>query len=484
MRRPLEYPDPTLEGILHRTLLRVATVMAAALALSAPAGAAEWTAGAPGAGDPFFPLQGNGGYDVRHYSLDLDYDSATQHLDGSAAITIVPTQDLDQFNLDLRDWFDVTRVAVGKHNAGYFQEDGQELVVTPRPKLHEGRTYTVHVDYDGVPQTVVDPDESFEGWVKNSDGAFVVNEPQGAPGWFPANDDPNDKATYDFAITVPQGKVAIGNGRLLSSVTHGGKTTWRWREDSPMASYLTTATNGDFDFSIQTGPNGLPIYNAIDSDGFTATQKATAAARFAAQPEIISFFSELYGPYPFTSAGAVIDRGGVGYALESQTKPMYDGVPGESTVVHELAHQWYGDSVTLSVWRDIWLNEGFARFSEWIFREKVRQTATAQQQFDLAYARPASNSAWQIPPALIPGPANLFVPSFPSYDRGAMTLQALRVKIGDERFFSFMRAWYAENRDSNATTEDLIALAEREAGQQLDAFFDVWLYQPAKPTSW
>ena len=468
---------------MHRNLLGAAAGVAVALAFAPSAGAADWTAGADWAGDPFFPQQGNGGYDVQHYSLELDYDSATQHLDGSAAITIVPTQDLDQFNLDLRDWFEVTSVKVGKHKAGYRQEDGQELVVTPRPKLHEGREYTVHVDYDGVPQNVVDPDNSLEGWVKNSDGAFVVNEPQGAPGWFPTNDDPNDKATYDFAITVPQGKVAIGNGVLLSSVTRGGKTTWRWSEDSPMASYLTTATNGDFDFSIQTGPNGLPIYNAIDSDAFTAAQKATAATRFAVQPEIISFFSDLYGPYPFASAGAVIDDGGVDYALESQTKPMYDGVPGENTVVHELAHQWYGDSVTLSVWRDIWLNEGFARFSEWIFREK-RRTTTAQQLFNTAYARPASNSAWQIPPALIPGPAALFVPSFPSYDRGAMTLQALRVKIGDERFFSFMRAWYAENRDSNATTEDLIALAEREAGQQLDAFFDVWLYQPAKPTNW
>ena len=393
---------------MHRKLLGAAAGVAAALSLAAPAGATDWTAGAPGAGDPFFPLQGNGGYDVRHYTLELDYNPASGQLDGSAAITLVATQDLDQFNLDLRDWFEVTSVKVGKHKARYLQEDGQELVVTARPKLHEGRTYTVHVDYDGVPQNVVDPDESFEGWVKNSDGAFVVNEPQGAPGWFPANDDPNDKATYDFAITVPQGKVALGNGRLLSSVTRGGKTTWRWREDSPMASYLTTATNGDFDFSVQTGPNGLPIYNAIDSDAFDATQKATAAQRFAVQPEIISFFSGLYGPYPFTSAGAVIDDGGVDYALESQTKPMYDGVPGEGTVVHELAHQWYGDSVTLSVWRDIWLNEGFATLLGVDLQREGPRTATAQQEFDATYARPATSSAWQIPPALIPAAANLF----------------------------------------------------------------------------
>ena len=477
---------------MRRQLACIVAGMAAALILATPAGAAQWTAGAPTSGDPFFPQMGNGGYDVQHYSLELDYDPATQVLDGSTRITLVPTQDLDQFNLDLRDWFGVSRVAVGKHPAAYFQEDEQELVITPRPKLHAGRSYTVEVDYAGVPETVVDPDDSFEGWVKNPDGAFVVNEPQGSPGWFPVNDDPNDKATYDFAITVPEGNVAIGNGVLLSSVTDGGRTTWRWREDSPMASYLTTATNGDFDLTIQTGPNGLPIYNAIDSrgdsaatNGFSAANKATAAQRFAAQPQIIQVLTDLWGPYPFSSAGAVIDRGGVGYALESQSKPMYDGVPGQSTVVHELAHQWFGDSVTLSVWRDIWIAEGFARFSEWMYNERTGGL-TAQQQFESGanYGVPASDSRWQGPPALIPDAAHLFSPSFVPYNRGAMTLQALRVKIGDAVFFPMMRKWYADNRDSNVTTEDFIALAESASGQQLDAFFDVWLYQSGKPTSW
>jgi len=195
--------------------------------------------------------------------------------------------------------------------------------------------------------------------------------------------------------------------------------------------------------------------------------------------------TDLWGPYPFSSAGAVIDRGHVGYALESQTKPMYDGVPGLSTVVHELAHQWFGDSVTLSVWPDIWLNEGFARFSEWMYNERT-SGPTAQQQFEAPgnYGLAATDARWQTPPRAIPGPANLFSPSFVMYNRGAMTLQALRVKIGDATFFPMMRAWYAENRNGNVTTEDFIALAEREHGQQLDDFFDVWLYTPGKPTSW
>ena len=484
---------------MRRQLTCAAAGMAAALAFAAPAGAADWTAGAFTAGDPFFADvgMGNGGYDVQHYSLGLDYDPATQILDGKAKIRLIPTQDLDRFDLDLRtgineegEGLTVSRVAIGNQEPDWFTEGVQELVISPRPKLHAGRTYTVEVDYSGIPATVFDPDNSREGWVKNQDGAFVVNEPQGAPGWFPANDDMNDKATYDYAITVPEGNVALGNGRLLSSVTDGGKTTWRWHEDSPMASYLTTATNGDFDLTTQTGPNGLPIYSAVDSrgdssatNGFSAANKATIAGHIAAQPGILQVLSDLFGPYPFSSAGGVWDRGGVGYALESQTKPMYDGTASRSTVVHELAHQWFGDSVTPEVWPDIWLNEGFARFAEWIYTEKTGGQS-AQTSFNTAYAAGPTSQRWTIAPRGIPGPAQLFADT--AYTRGGMTLQALRVKIGDDVFFPMLRKWHADHRHGNATTEDFIELAEAESGQQLDAFFDIWLFQPTKPApgSW
>jgi aminopeptidase N len=197
---------------------------------------------------------------------------------------------------------------------------------------------------------------------------------------------------------------------------------------------------------------------------------------------VIEFFSGVYGAYPFSTGGGVVDHAPeVGYALESQTKSMYDNTPSASTVVHEIAHQWFGNAVTLTVWPDIWLNEGFATFSEWIYDER-HDGPTAQEAFDAAYARPATSSFWARPPGNVGSAAFLF--SSPVYDRGAMTLQALRTNVGDATFFATLRAWYRENRYGNVTTADFVELSERLSGQDLDAFFDVWIYQPVKPTTW
>jgi aminopeptidase N len=461
-----------------RTIL---ATLGALLALAAPAAASGFQPGSEGLDDPFFPLAGNGGYDVKHYSLDLEYVRATNQLDGKATIVAQAKQHLSRFNLDLRGYA-ISDLEVNGRDAR-FERDGQELTVIPRHGLIRGLPFLVQVEYSGQPQPVVDPDSSLEGWVPTDDGAFVVNEPQGSPGWYPANDNPQDKATFDFEITVPEGITAIANGVLLSKRTRGGKTTWRWLEDSPMAPYLATATNGVFE--LRTSKAGrIPLYQAVDPK---VANPALAFERLSAEAEIIAFFSDLYGKYPFSSGGGVVDNGGVGYALESQTKSMYDvqgnpnGAPGAGTVVHEVSHQWFGNAVTLAVWPDIWLNEGFARFSEWIYTER-HGGATAQAQFDTLYARPATHPFWVNAPAALPGPDVMF--TSPPYDRGGMTLQALRVKIGDDAFFRLLRGWYAKYRYDNATTADFIALAERVSGQELSAFFDVWLFRSGKPLSW
>jgi aminopeptidase N len=472
----------------RRTLALIALASAALLAAAAPAAATRYVEGSPGLGDPYYPLAGNGGYDVRHYHLDLDYTPPpVNFLEGRALVVARATQNLSRFNLDFRPFYEISSLTVNGRRASYTREGDHELVITPRPKLKKGRPFVVRVTYSGQPQAVVDPDESLEGWVPlDDDGAFVVNEPQGSPGWYPANDNPRDKATYSFEVTVPEGQTALANGRLVHRpITRGGRTTWRWIEDSPMAPYLATATNGVFDTDFSGRVDGTPIYNAVDPD---VTTPQVAWDRIGTTGDVITFFSELYGEYPFSSVGNVVDLAPeVGYALESQTKAMYSNTPSQGTFVHEMAHQWFGNAVTPVEWVDIWLNEGFARWSQWIWDERDDNpaTLTAQQQFDNNYAQPASNTAFWNPPPGNPGSAAAIFEGT-VYTRGAMTLQALRQKIGDDAFFRILRTWYAENKYGNATTADFIAVSERVSGQQLDQFFEIWLYDEGKPApgSW
>jgi aminopeptidase N len=460
----------------------------ALLAAAAPAGAATFTPGAPGAGDPFFPLAGNGGYDVGNYSLRLDFEPQNNALDARAVISARATQDLSRFDLDLRG-LHVGKVTVDGTAAG-FTRDGQELVITPAAGIRKGRGFEVAVDYDGHPNPIIDPDKSKDGWIPTDDGAFVVNEPQGSPSWYPANDTPKDKATYDFAITVPKGRTAIANGLLLGTTDNGATTTWRWRASDPTAPYLATATSGIFETRFGTLPSGLPEYSAVDPQtrqfGSKDPNPQLAWQRLAFTGPAVALFTELYGAYPFESVGGVVDWApNVFYSLESQTRPMYWVIPSELTVVHEVAHMWFGDSLTPELWPDIWLNEGFATWSEWIWSER-NGGKSAAQSFDELYATPEDSAAgqdlWFPAPAALPRPAEMF--HTPVYDRGAMTLQALREKVGDDAFFAILRTWYAENRNGNVTTADFIALVERVSGQQLDRFFDVWLYEEGKPDSW
>jgi aminopeptidase N len=466
---------------LHRSLAAAAVL----LAVSAAPAAAAFTPGAAGAGDPFYPQAGNGGYDVRSYSLKLGYEPQNEQLDGDVTIVARATQDLSRFNLDLRG-LKVSSVTVNGARATFTRKD-QELTVTPASGLRKGRDFTTRVVYGGHVNYVLDPDHSKDGWIPTDDGAFVVNEPQGAPTWFPVNDTPKDFATYDFAITVPEGRTALANGRLLGTTDNGDTTTWRWRETSPMVPYLTTATNGVFELRVGT-VNGLPEYNAVDPQtrrfGVKNPEPGLAWSRLdATQGPALQLFAELYGPYPYDSVGAIVDYApNVFYSLESQTKPNYWVVPSVGTIVHEIAHQWFGNAVVLERWPDMWLNEGFATWSEWIWFER-NNGPTAQQQFDALYATPEDSSAgedlWFPAPNRLADASELF--HTPVYDRGAMTLQALRQKVGEAAFLQIVRSWYAENRFSNVTTQDFIALAERVTGQQLDQFFQVWLFEEGRP---
>ena len=470
------------------TRLAVGAAAAFALTLSpALAGAApdrpgepRYSEGAEGAGDPYFPLAGNGGIDVLHYDLDLTYqlpDPAPAplegQLDGVATIELRATQDLHRFNLDLRG-LTATEVVVNGKSMRFDQVDN-ELRISPRPKLKTGDAATVEITYGGTTTRPTDIEGALYGWVTTRDGAMVVSEPDGAATWFPTSDHPTDKATYAFEITVPEGSVAVANGLLEDSETNDGWTTWHWDAPDPMAAYLATATVGDFELNSYVAANGTPIIDAVDP-----SLPDSASANLALTSDMLVFFEELYGPYPFVAYGAIVDDDSVGYALETQTRSFFSRNASEGTVAHELAHQWMGDHVNPHRWADIWLNEGWATYSSWLWTEE-QGGDTAQQRFDSVMIRPAEDSFWDLVVA-DPGPMCLFCG--PIYNRGAATLHALRTEISDDAFFELAQSWVAEFGGGTASTADFIALAEEVSGQDLAHFFDVWLYQPEKPTDW
>jgi len=458
--------------------LTAAALAAAPAALAAaPAASAQPASrgpfarpGAPGVGDAYFPLAGNGGYDVTHYDLELAYDPSSALLEGTASITATATQPLTSFDLDLRG-LEVGSVRL-EGRPTRFTREGQELVVRSRPRLRTGEAFTVVVTYAGVPEPLVDATDAQYGWIPTDDGAFVANEPDGAPTWYPVSDHPTDKATYTFDVTVPEGTTAVANGELTGQETVAAGTRFTWQVREPMASYLSTVSIGEFDLRRSTTPEGVELIDAIDVD---LVGQEEGLARTA---EMIGYFSATFGPYPFTSYGAIVDDADVGYALETQNRPIYSGPPSESTVAHELSHQWYGNSVSPGRWQDIWLNEGFATYSEDLWAEHSGGR-TADEAFAQRYAVAADDLDYWNPPPGDPGVDGLFSASV--YERGAMTLHVLRETVGDDAFFRILRDWYATYRDGDVTTPDLVALAEQVSGQELDALFDAWLYQPGKP---
>ena len=490
--------------------LTAAAVAAAALVLTGGAtsaqGAPTYTPGAPGAGDAYFPFAGNGGYDVEHYDLDLTYTPpeaapapVVGQLTGVATIELRATQDLDRFNLDLRgmdvqsvtvkgrDAREVTPPAPGTKVEGaawwHVQDDAArswELTIQPRPKLKTGDAARVVVRYGGETIRPEDIEGALYGWVTTRDGAMVVGEPEGSMTWYPVSDHQTDKATYSFEITVPEGKVAVANGLPAGDpVTEDGWTTWFWDAPDAQASYLTTASVGDYDLRFSETAGGLPIIDAVD-DALTPANAATTEASLALQADMIAFIEGAFVPYPFNSYGSIVDDDTVGYALETQTRPVYSRVAREGTVVHELAHQWFGNAVSPGLWRDIWLNEGWATYVEWLWSEATGGT-TAQENFDAVMEIPADDEFWALTIS-DPGPFGLFLGGI--YDRGAATLHALRGKVGDEAFYAAAREWLVRYDDSTGTTDDFQAVYEEISGQDLGAFFDVWVRTPTKPTSW
>ncbi|MFV2174494.1 M1 family metallopeptidase [Actinomadura sp. LOL_016] len=492
--------------------IAVAAVSAAALAPAASAdgrgpdhgrghgdghGHGRFSPGADGVGDPYFPLEGNGGYDARHYSLDLAYDPEYDQLDGTVTITARATQNLSSFNLDLSG-MDVESVTVDRRRAR-FERRGPELTITPRRGLRAGSTFRTTIVYGGVPQTIVGSPIVFGspyGFLHTPDGAFVGAEPNGPRTWFPVNDHPSDKAAYDYTITVPEGLGAVANGVLVErrattasfsrrpSAT--GANVFRWHEDGPMASYLTTIDIGRWETRSDRTPGGIRNYTAVDPV-LLETQPDAVEFFHDTTAEVTDAWSRIFGAYPFSTTGAIADDARfngepLGFSLETQGKPVYSAVRDESTIAHELAHQWFGNAVSPASWRHIWLNESFATWAEWYWAELRGERTVAEEARAVYAARPFPDREgrpfWSVVTA---DPERDTMFNARVYSGGAMALQFLRETIGHDTFMKLLRTWYATHKDGNATTAQFTALAEKVSGRNLDAFFEAWIHSPTKP---
>ena len=475
--------------------------MAALVAVApAPAAAADHraaaTAGAAGIGDPLFPRLGNGGYDVLHYDLRLRYETSapTQAVDGTIRVVARATQALSRFDLDFAG------SAVGdvyvNGRAAPWSRDGEELVVTPPRPLREGQVFSTRVRHFTATPTTVQPGQTTVAFFSTPDGSATAPQPDLAHRLFPSNDHPRDKARFTFTLDVPQGTTAVANGVFAGRRAHDGRWVWRYRQRQPMATELTQIAVGRFTVTERTGQDGVAVRDV------TPTRLAAGLVpKLAVVTEQLPWLRERVGDYPFDLYGTLVVDAPLGFALETQTLSIFDtswfaearGV-WEGGMVHELTHQWFGDSVSPYSWSDLWLNEGHATWYEGLYTEEkglLRDVtanftpggfATVDAVMRWAYGLgDVFRSLWG-PVARPTGPAfeDLFSPQV--YYGGALALYALRQEIGAEAFATLERRWVQRFRGRSASTLDYIALASDVAGRDLAPFLRAWLYGTKTPS--
>lgn len=468
-----------MRGRLARSGTAAVAVLALTLAVALlPAQALEPSPGSPESGDSLLPRRGNGGYDVTHYDIALRWLPAESRIVATTTVTAVATQHLSAFNLDLEGLTVEPDGVTVDGRPARVDRSGFEMTVTPAGFVPEGTEFATEVRYHGRPRPYRHEQLGVSGWIRTADGATAVSEPYGSETWFPVNNTPRDKATYSIALDVPNRLMAASNGRLVRREVGDTRTVWHWRETRPMAPYLATVSLGRYRLFRARTDSGVPLLTFIDAR-LPADRRARRELR-----RVMAFMEGRFGPYPFATSGMIIDRLDVGYALETQGRPVMPGIAPAYLIAHEIAHQWFGNSVTLGDWRDIWLNEGFATYAEWLYdAHRYGTPRSPHRQFDFLYEIYGPGAAfWKVPPGSPQSAARLF--ATPIYDRGAMTLHALRMRVGDKAFFTILRRWARQNAYGTVATPDFVALAERVSGRRLGRLFRVWLYEPSKPAGY
>ena len=424
-------------------------------------------------GDPYVPGHGNAGYAVRHYDLELDYRVASNRLTGRALLTLVADRPLPRLALDLAQ-LRVTKVTLEGRRVAKIGQRDKKLHVTFGAPVPAGATVVLEVVYTGAPRPLRGRWGEV-GWEELSDGVIVAGQPDGAPSWFPCNDLPSEKAGYRIAVTAESPYAVLANGRLTEKRIGGSRTTWVYEQAEPMATYLATVQIGRYERREHDAV--VPLTTLVPP-----RLRSGAAEDLGRQPQMLEVFQDLFGPYPFAEYTAVVTDDDLEIPLEAQGISVFganqvDGRRGsERLVAHELAHQWFGNSLTVGRWQDIWLHEGFACYAEWLWAEGA----------DGRPAGDAAGAAWSrlsgLPQDLVlaqPGPDLMFDDRL--YKRGALTLHVLRCSVGDDRFFALLQGWTAAYRHGTVSTAAFLTHAQRYAEAPLDKLLQPWLYDEKLP---
>ncbi len=430
-------------------------------------------------GDRRYPELGSADLDVERYLVALDYDPASATFDGRVTISGTVTVPTSELALD-SDGPIIDGVTTDGKDLTFSTEDAELIIQLPEV-IPSGGPFEVAVEFSSAlldgSQLFFDDAGVFPG-IDDPSGVWAVNEPDGVSRWMPVNDHPTDKATWQFAITVPAPMVAASNGRLVDSTIAGTDTTWLWAQDEPMATYLVSLLIGDYQIvDGGTSSSGIPLTDVA----LSASADDLDAYR-AITDRQLTFLADLFGPYPFDRYGIAIADSQPGLAMETQGRSMFSAADLNGDVgylqhlllSHELGHQWFGDAVSPAQWDDIWLNEGWATYCQWLWLDEAGLSSID----DEATAALASMDGTGGP---VDQPEQLFGPV--SYGGGAAALHALRLTIGDEHFFEGARTWVRTHLDGSATTADFVAVMEQVAGRSLTAWFDDWVAADRQPTT-
>ncbi|SEH60642.1 Peptidase family M1 [Mycolicibacterium rutilum] len=425
--------------------------------------------------DPYLPTSGNFGYRASRYDLELTYKVASNRLAGTATITAVTLASLRTFTLDLSPALSVSKVTVNG-NRPQFRTASGKLHITLRDALPAGAAMTIVVRYGGNPRPIRSQwgDVGFE---ELTEGALVAGQPNGAQSWFPCDDHPAAKASFRIQIAAESPYRVIANGELVSHRARAGMTTWVYDLPEPTSTYLVTLQIGMYG-RHRMAKNGVEIHAVLPD-----RLRDTFDYDFARQPQMMKLFVKLFGDYPLAEGyTVVVTDDELEIPLEAQGISIFganhcDGERGaERLIAHELAHQWFGNSVTAQRWRHIWLHEGFACYAEWLWSEN-----SGGRSAD-AWAQHYHRRLAQSPQDLVladPGPRDMFDDRV--YKRGALTLHVLRRHIGDDNFFTLLREWTRRYRHSTVVTDDFTGLASHYADDSLRPLWTAWLYSTALP---